>query len=104
MIMKNVEFFQGNYTVECYKTENDKTPIAYLLFNEKVLSDEGEPCIQILKIKPTKFKPLVEHKDGSLHFDIDWLDDLENYAEITGKQANDTITLIKEEYEDQQKG
>ena len=41
MIIKNVEFFQGNYTVECYKTENDKTPIAYLLYNEKVLSDEG---------------------------------------------------------------
>lgn len=103
MIIKNVEINQGNYIVECYKTENDKTPIAYLLYNEKVLSDEGEHCIQILRIKPTKFKPLVEHKDGSLHFDIDWLDDLENYAEMTGQQANNVIQSIKEEYEDQQK-
>lgn len=101
MIIKNVEFFRGNYTVDCYKAPEDKKPIAYLLYNEKALSDEGETCIQILKFKPTKFKPLVERKDGTFQFDIDWLDDLGNYAEMTGKQANDIIASIKEEYEDQ---
>jgi hypothetical protein len=103
VVIKNIEFNQGNYTVECYKTPKDKKPIAYLLYNEKVLSDEGLPCIQVLRIKPTRFKPLVEGKDGLLHFDLDWLDDLENYTEITGQKANNLIQAIKEEYEDQQK-
>lgn len=103
MIIKNVELIQGNYIVEVYKTEKDKRPIAYLLYNDKVLSDEGLPCVQVLRRKPTKFKPLVEYKDSSLHFDLDWLDDCENYAEMTGQQANNVIQAIKEEYQNQQK-
>jgi hypothetical protein len=95
---RDVEIIQGNWITAIYQN-GEKRPYSYALFNEEVLSDEGEPVLKLLYEKPKKFKPLWEDKDGRKHFDIDWLDDYQHYNDITGKIASDIIQAIKEEYE-----
>lgn len=97
---RDVEIIQGNWITAIYR-DGGKRPYSYALYNEEVLSDEGEPMLKLLFEKPKKFKPLLEDKDGRKRFDIDWLDDYRHYNDVTGKMANDIIQLIKEEYANQ---
>lgn len=101
-ILQDVEVIKNNWIVGVY-AQGKKRPYSYALFNDEVLTDNGEPVIKLLFLKPKRFKPLWEDKSGIKHFDIDWLEDHQDYNDITGKVAGELIQAIKEEYANQEK-